>query len=822
VGPLHSLSDLNRSPSYPRVGLTFCYLILAFLPITAAHASEPDTIRARREAAVAEARNGNTSAGLSALISLLASYPDDPALLADTTIVANWAGNDQLVLELYLRPLTPKDDNGVVEAVARSARNLHDYDRSVELFRRAEDLDPARWQPQLGEAMALTDKGDYETASRLMQKLLPLHKDEPDVLLGQAYLCRRQDDLTCPIQMDQLYLDRFPGNMEVRTELARSLSQVGSNSLASSYYASSVTPIAPATENELTGAAGGEETGWAEFYAPTRAQQIAEGHAALAALDSVVKSSDPAGATWRWAQFDRIVALFDLRDFSRVIELYESLNHQGINVPAYALRDVAGAYLSLRHPEIAEDLYRKLLQQDPADGIVWGGLAYAQMDRGHFYEALATIDKAYKLAPPWLESGDSGPVRPDRIRLDLESQAAQMRVGMDFIAQGQKKLAYLVAETPGNPQLRLDLAAAYLARGWPLRALEELHIADDYTSADDLPSLTGAEINEAAGRRDDVDAMVPPLKTRAFDDQAFKRFLTDQGIERGWRLDADTVFGWGSGVEVGSRDQHSEARLSSPLFDNRWRAYLHELSDSGSFIIDSAERTREGLGVHYDYARQEAWAEFAHDTGTNRNAGNIGAKLNFNDFWSLRAEADSDSFDVPVRAVTGNIHGRSLDVNLDWRGSELHDANAGLQRVLFSDGNQRTAISGNWNQRVWTTPRIQATLSADEWTSTNSLDENRPYFNPQKDFSLGPRGSLNWLTWRRYDRSFRQQFTLGAAPYWQQNYGTGGSLALHYGQILNLRPGLELRCGITWNTQPYDGSNEHRTAFESGITWGHK
>jgi len=43
---------------------------------------------------------------------------------------------------------------------------------------------------------------------------------------------------------------------------------------------------------------------------------------------------------------------------------------------------------------------------------------------------------------------------------------------------------------------------------------------------------------------------------------------------------------------------------------------------------------------------------------------------------------------------------------------------------------------------------------------------------------------------------------------------------VHYGQLWKMREGLHLKWGITWNTQPYDGVNEHRTALESSITWG--
>ena len=159
-------------------------------------------------------------------------------------------------------------------------------------------------------------------------------------------------------------------------------------------------------------------------------------------------------------------------------------------------------------------------------------------------------------------------------------------------------------------------------------------------------------------------------------------------------------------------------------------------------------------------------------------------------------------------------------MDLQWRASELRSAHGGLQRVLFSDGNQRAAISGAWSERLRATPHWQTSISADEWESTNSLNENRPYFNPSRDFALGPRATLDWLTWHRYDRSIHQKAEIYVAPYWQQHYGTASSVSINYGALLKTHQGLEWRWGLTWNTQPYDGMNETSTALNAGITWG--
>jgi biofilm PGA synthesis protein PgaA len=402
-------------------------------------------------------------------------------------------------------------------------------------------------------------------------------------------------------------------------------------------------------------------------------------------------------------------------------------------------------------------------------------------------------------------------------------QAARMRGYADLLAEEQRRVTYLLGLAPANAEIRRQLAMTYLARGWPLRALEEVHISDSYADKDEIPALSSIEIHEAAGRRDVADALLPALRKREGSSPGLNHFLHARALERGWQLDTESISEWSSGSYIGSGDQHTEGHLYTPLIDNRWRVFAHEIRDSGSFTEGDAARTRAGLGATYNYNRQLIWGEVAADTGTNGThaVGNLGGSLNLGDRWTLRAEGDSDSFtDVQLKAVLAKVHARSVDLKLGWRASELAAAHIGLQRVLFNDGNQRAALTGAWDHRVWTSPRLQVNLSPEEWASSNSLDENRLYFNPRHDFSLGPRATFQWLTWRRYDRSFHQELSVYSAPYWQQTHGTGGALAVSYTQHWKLGPGLGLQGAVTWNTQPYDGNNETYTTLSLGLTWG--
>ncbi|MGC9291761.1 MAG: poly-beta-1,6 N-acetyl-D-glucosamine export porin PgaA [Acidobacteriaceae bacterium] len=794
-------------------------------------ANGPSAPRIEREAAVTQARDGDAKGGLMVLQGLLLRFPDDPRLLADTTIVAGWAGEDALVLKLYDRAQTPKQDTGVVEAAAHAARDLHQYQRALGLYRLAEHLSPERWQPRLGEAMVLTDMGFYQAASAKMRPLVRGHGQEKDVQLGGAYLCSRQGDLACVMAEDERHLEQAPQDAASQRQLAQALSQVGGETQAMQVNGfpspispiSPISPLSPLVQRALEAAAGAEDIRWGEAYAPTRKQQEAESERALARLDHVIATSATKDAIWQQAQDDRLLALVDLQRMHEAVRSYLQLRQQGFPVPMYALQRVAEAYLALRQPEGAAALYREVLQHLPNDGGAWSGLAYAQLESGDIRGAFQSIDRAYAEAPVWLQAPGLKVPKGNRMHTQLGLQAAQMRGDVGMPAEEQRRLAPLLGAAPANVDLGRAMAMTYLARGWPLRAMQQERIADSNAQEDEVPSLDSAEIDETAGRRDEVDTMLPSLMERKGDAPDLQHFLRDRAIGRGWLFDADGASEWSSGQFIGSTDQHSEAHLYTPLIGNRWRIYAHELRDNGNFIEGYAVRLRAGLGATYNYDRQMYWGEIAGDTGSygTRAAINTGARWSFGDHWALRAEADSDSIaDVMLVAVLANVHARSLDMRLGWYSSELRSANVGLQRVLFSDGNQRAALSGGWEERVWTSPRLQVTVNPQLWASSNSLNEDRLYFNPKHDFSLGPSTTLDWMTWRRYDHSFHQEATIYAAPYWQQNYGTGTAFVASYAQHWKINERVGAFWGATWDSQPYDGSNEPYTALNFGMTWG--
>lgn len=800
----------------------YCLLLFLFLlPSASSQATAAPAPAAARESAVMQARSGDAKGALAKLKELVKSYPDDPRLLADATIVANWAGDDPYALDIYAKAQTPKNDAGVVEAAARSARNLHHYAVALDLFRDAANLARDRWQPRLGYAMVLTDEGHYDEAAEWMKPLVLTQGSEPDVERGEAYLCARQRDFACAIRMYQQLIQQIPGDRDrLQCQLAQQISELGGNTLARGMCDS-----ARGTEKlQLVADQAAERVRWSDSVDHDWQARNADAEEALTLLDGVIAASHPSDLVWRQAQWDRLLALYNLYRMQDVVDSWEHLRSLNVEVPDYALAKVANAYLTLRHPREAERLYRSLVERSPDDGELWSGLTYAEFESEHISEAFQTIDKAYGNSPAWLQSPGLKVPQPNDSHASLGIQAAAMRRYADMPHQAQTRLAGLMGLAPADPELGRAMAMTYLARGWPLKAIRQERIADSFELKDELPVLQDAEILEGAGRHEEADALMAPLLKREGNSPALNRFLSERAVKRGWQASVDSGYEWSNGRYLGNAE-HSEAYLYSPFIHDRWRAYLHAIGDSGQFTAGSAYRSRSAMGIRYAYNRQSFWGEAGADSGSAGliPAGTAGTEFNLGDQWILGVEGDSDNLtDVQLIAQLAGIRARSVSVHAAWRKSELTSVRGTLERLLYSDGNQRSVISGTLGQRIWTAPRLQVDLSPQAWASANSKDQNRAYFNPKHDLSLGPAATVSWITWRRYDRSLLQSFAVYAAPYWQQNYGVKAAVSAGLTEHWKLSKRLGLVGNLVWNGQPYDGTREPYTNLSFGLIWGNQ
>jgi biofilm PGA synthesis protein PgaA len=158
------------------------------------------------------------------------------------------------------------------------------------------------------------------------------------------------------------------------------------------------------------------------------------------------------------------------------------------------------------------------------------------------------------------------------------------------------------------------------------------------------------------------------------------------------------------------------------------------------------------------------------------------------------------SRETPLRALTSGIYSNSLSAYVRWRADERREWTLALSPSHFSDGNNRWALGLAGRERVYTSPHLLADLEFEASTQRNSHDSNVPYFNPRSDLMLLPG-------------------TLGAGAYTQQGYGTGGVIALGYGQRYRANDVLDMGAMITGTSRPYDGERERELRIVFDLTY---
>ena len=150
------------------------------------------------------------------------------------------------------------------------------------------------------------------------------------------------------------------------------------------------------------------------------------------------------------------------------------------------------------------------------------------------------------------------------------------------------------------------------------------------------------------------------------------------------------------------------------------------------------------------------------------------AAYDLDDHWQIGGSAERLSRDTPLRALASGVSSNGLSAYARWRArTSAANGRCGSRPRAFPTATSAgrwawTAASGS------TTPHLKTDLTLELSSRRNSLDAERPYFNPRSDLMVLPGLRLTHTLHRRYENAWEQIGTLGAGAYTQQGYGTGG------------------------------------------------
>lgn len=769
------------------------------------------------------ARAGKHDQALAQLAALVERYPDNRQYLYDYIAVLGWAERDRAALDAAAGLNLAATPAYVLDALGRSARNQQEFPRAIQIYRAALEQAPADPTSRIGLALSLADGGDSAQAREVVDKLAAERPRDPEVLAALAYVQQGQG---LPLQALDTY-DRMlrldPASAEARKGRILTALRLGAPHLAAAMAEKSPDLLTPAERDAIERDKQAITIRWSRLPATAQTVPQRETYKAIVDLRKELEYLEAGnqGDTphARNVRYDLLVSLQDRGRNQEAIDLYEAHIATEGDTPGYVLATAGQAYLAQRQPEQARDLFLRALEQEPNDFATRLSLFYAYVEAEDYDHALPLIDALAAAEPVWL--GTPPDRRPNAAKLRADITAANARAFADDLPGAERRLAPLAEQAPLNAELHTAQATVYLWRGWPRRALGEYEIARNGKPAD-LPDARAGRGHALLNLGDypEVEATLRQLQETAPDSGATHALARDWELRNMRELRLEMARTENSGTQEGSEDLGFDGWLYGAPLRYHYRPFLHHHFEQAEFLEGNAAYRRLGAGVEYSARDILLTAELDRDAGSTVNAGvAVNGRWSPSDTWSFTAGADSQSDDIPLRGrLNEDIDGWSVDLGADWRANELRSAHAGVQRVDFSDDNQRTAASARGAQRLLTRPHYRMDGLLGVYASRNTR-VGAPYFNPASDLSVDFTLNNEWLLYRRYENSFRHRLALSAGNYHQEDFGSDTLWAAQYEQRWNPHDQFELAYGIIRARRVYDGVPEHQTTLYLNLDW---
>ncbi|HKL49235.1 MAG TPA: poly-beta-1,6 N-acetyl-D-glucosamine export porin PgaA, partial [Desulfuromonadales bacterium] len=690
----------------------------------------------KHDRAIERARQGHTEEAVKTLRTLHRSNPKDKDVVYDLLAVLSWADRNAEALELADKIDPREAPLYVLKELAASYRHQQLYTEAERVYRLALRRFPGHLDLRAGLLLTLSDAGRPERALKRLGPAGNPADTAPTLLFARGYALEKNGQRFDALFAYRALLKRHPADPDARRRLILVLADLGAPFLAEE-MADGVPGFLHAEEQERLRAD--------QAALMIRWQRLGDRYPDISDRLETLLNSETEAVRHR-ALADLVVFHHDRGNLKEALDHFRQLEQQMDEPPLHALQAGADTLAALDCPEEAELLYRRILAKRPDDFYSRLGLFYALTDQGDFNRALEWIDRVLSEEPPYLPDGE-----PNPMRLQARIAAGLGRLFADDAPAAESRFSLLVRQAPGNADLWRELGSAESARGWPRRAqrtyrsglsLEPLHRGLNIGLADTFISL---------GEFSRAEEIVTRLCLNEHQDQAVQRLARRWQLHRMRELYVEVSGGQSSGTEFGSREINMAATVMSRPIHDHFRTFFGYSRSKADFPEGEEVLHRYRAGARYRARNITAEAEVNFNADGSSDPGlSVGATWEPNDHWAFPGKAEIYSPDTPLRAIKNGVHADGISMGIRWRSSERRSWRLSLQRLEFTDGNQRHSAYTVLRQRLLTRPGLFLDGGLEAYASDNSRHEVA-YFSPREDFSTGVTLSLFHQVFRRGD-----------------------------------------------------------------------
>jgi len=781
---------------------------------------------ASQRKAILLARQGYKEEALNILQKLRAQYPSDSAIASDYLTVLSWTGRDPDVIRQYEASKALRLSDYALIATGHSYRDKKQATEALQSYRDALKLSPDSEAAIVGVIRSLIDSGNYEEAQKTAESDLQQHGPRAEVLLAAANAAEKNKKIYEELTYAERAQELSPGNPDALRALIYAEDHIGAPQLALALADAHPGILSEKAHRQMEGDGTAALVRWGTLEPLSEAERYMQTDRAIALLNAQIVRWSRLGSVATpevtRARFDRIIALGDRSRMRDVVAEYERMKAESITPPAYVLSVVGGAYLYLRKPEEARNIYLEVLHQNPHDFESQRQLFFAYVECGDFKRAYALIDALDKQQPVWLyQKGEPERLEnPNRAMVDRDVGKARLYGGELAIADQQ--LSAITRAAPFDALNRSALGSVYLSRGWPRQALEQFDIGTNIQEGKSAEN----EVGQALAYLDMRD--YPQADTRMRNlQQRFPESLEVTQAERLWQVNnmaelvTSAFYNFRPSNSAQGGDGYGvDAEIYSAPIDYNWRVFAaegfrHEEEPAQEGKINYS---RSMVGVEYRDTNIVAsiaptynnYTTGLTNTSAQRGGLAVAADWTFNDQWSAGGGYELFSYDVPLRALNSGVSADKYSANIEWRESESRELRLDAEVMPFSDDNLRTASTLTYSERLYTTPYFKLDALGDVSTTQDSENTGQEYFNPSLDFKGLAGLRATQTLYHFYDTLYEHSLMLmPAGSYWQQNYGNSYACNARYEQDYHSNNTFKAGFITDYTRQDYNGKSEN-------------
>ncbi|WP_151743184.1 poly-beta-1,6 N-acetyl-D-glucosamine export porin PgaA [Acinetobacter calcoaceticus] len=799
-----------------------CVFSLVYILPLNLYAAQVDELR---EQAIHTYKTGQTHQAIFQLDQLLNKYPHDQKLLADYLVVMSNEKNDLVTFSQHLANINPVTfpQYGQLPLI-RNFRDFKHFKNAIDWsnkFNIQKTLDG-----QILLAVLYAEAQDVVKAKAQLAQVNSKNL-KTDQLVQIAYAYRL---INLPVDalsaIEQAYKQQ-PKSFAVLQEYSYDLAAVGAyNKAQQLLLASDKNAEIESLQHWLQVSEFSQRVNNAIArykYLNREGMSDSEG---FAELDAVLKQGEqmqpliqPSDPNYLRFHYDYIYAL-DFRGRTRtVLDQFTKLNVPLEKLPAYIRHAIADSYLAERQPQQAELAFKTLLtEKNYPDMTVYTGLYYSDIEQEKYKQAEQFLSEVDQLVPMYKYSQAKGvdktshPDRDDYITL----QGMHLAYA-NHLDQAEKHFQKQVDLAPANEGLINNLARVERWRDKPLQSKQTISRLNGLTPVAKDTRINQMQNAQALGDipewRKNTESLLEyypedggVIKSRKELDDRNRPTISHSTTWGQSKADSssDSVSG-----QNGLKDREMETRLNSPWIKDNYRLFAWHQDRYGEYRFGDVHDQRYGVGAEWQANRKALSAILSQST----DGGQAGVRLDWsqwlNDHWQYQLQYDSQA-NIPLQAIDAGEDGQAYRAALTWQKDESRQIGASYGLTDISDGNKQQEFSTFWRERLFDAPHHITYGTVRGFYGSNSQDQTA-YFSPSNHYSAELNLSHDWVTWREYERSFKQHFEAGVGLYKQADYSARPTYSLQYQHQWQLSRTWQLNYGIGWQYHPYDGHDEQHT-----------